>query len=67
MATHTCYLHVFPFPNSGIKWTMHKPVGLLTRYPMHINCLSVKFDDPSHTMYKTCYFLETYYIAGKLH
>ena len=30
LATHTCYLHVIPFPNSGLHGIMHKPIGLLT-------------------------------------
>ena len=29
LATHTWYLHVIPYPNSGLNWIMHKPVGLL--------------------------------------
>ena len=30
LTTHTWYLHVIPSPNSGLKWIMPKPVGLLT-------------------------------------
>ena len=29
LATHTCYLHVIPFPHCGLNWIMHKLVVLL--------------------------------------